>query len=917
MRPIRSVSVLMPTWQGMEFLERVLAALAAQRIDLPWDFLAIDSGSRDGTYEHLLGWSRRFPVPMRVQRIHQVEFDHGDTRNLLAARSQGDLLVFMTQDAIPADELFLARLVRNFDDSRVGGAYCRNLPRPDAEILTRAFSAQDPGYQPGRRETRIDDPRAYAALSSDERRLLYNFNDVASAVRRELWERHPFPRTAFGEDVLMARALLEAGHTVVYDDQACVEHSHDYDADESYSRGFIDGRFNAEWLDRICVGSESDARVLTERQLARDREALAAAGLAPAVLARELERARALRLATFLGLYEGGRTERRRPTTRMRADGRVKVLFVVHGFPPDTWAGTEIYTQNLASELQRRGHEVVVLARVGAERPVGEGGPEDFSVEEAHFQGLRVLRLVHRLEHTRLRDSYHQPRAEAAFRRVLLAERPDVVHFQHLIHTSAGLVHVAQELGVPSIVHCHDYWALCARVQLIRPDGERCDHNRGSGCYLCVKEKALARIPLAERLDGAAGDLVGALVESAARTELVPEGLRRSLEGYTDLAARQEYVLGAFAAADLRISPSRFLRAKLLESGAFEPHTFLFSDNGMRTDHVRALEKRPAPGGRLRLGFVGSLVWYKGGEVLLRALRELARLPIELHVHGAFAPASDPHHAELARLAEGAAVTFHGRFDNARLAEVYAGIDVLVVPSVWFENSPITIHEAHLFRTPVVTSDIGGMAEYVRDGVDGLHFAVGDARDLAAKLRRLLDEPGLLERLGRDFPPIKTLEEDAAAAEFRYRALASLVRRAKGPRLLLELGARASARREGPVEEQGRDYLLLRPGGAAVEYDLGAAGAGRRELRLALLALGGEPGVEFGGRVLLDGREVHRIEPFRADGEDQLREEALALELGPRARLRVEVALGAGGPEAHLRLVALRVHEARPQEDLP
>ena len=107
---------------------------------------------------------------------------------------------------------------------------------------------------------------------------------------------------------------------------------------------------------------------------------------------------------------------------------------------------------------------------------------------------------------------------------------------------------------------------------------------------------------------------------------------------------------------------------------------------------------------------------------------------------------------------------------------VYAEIDVLLVPSLWWENSPVTIHEAFLTGTPVVASGIGGMAEYVRDGIDGLHFAVGDDLDLAAKLRRFLDEPCLAAELARGAPAVKTIEQDAAATEARYRALCCIVR---------------------------------------------------------------------------------------------------------------------------------------------
>ncbi len=367
MRPIRSVSVLMPTWQGMEFLGRVLEALAGQRLELPWDMTVVDSGSTDGTWELLQGAREQFPVPLRLERIHQVEFDHGDTRNLLAARSSGDLLVYLTQDAIPVGSDWLARVVANFSDERVAAVTCRNVPRPDADLLTRVFSRDDPGYANARRERRLPPAGVYAGLSPEERRQLYNFNDVASALRRELWERHPFPRTDFGEDVLLARALLEAGWTVVYDADAAVEHSHDYDEAESYRRGAIDGRFNAEWLDRVCIRVPQDVEILTARLAAADAEALAGMGIVPERRPALVERATRLRRATIQGLYDGGTSARRRPATRVLARSPLSILYVVHGFPPDKWAGTEIYTLNLAREMERRGHRVTILARAPAE----------------------------------------------------------------------------------------------------------------------------------------------------------------------------------------------------------------------------------------------------------------------------------------------------------------------------------------------------------------------------------------------------------------------------------------------------------------------------------------------------------------------------------------------------------------------
>jgi len=133
-------------------------------------------------------------------------------------------------------------------------------------------------------------------------------------------------------------------------------------------------------------------------------------------------------------------------------------------------------------------------------------------------------------------------------------------------------------------------------------------------------------------------------------------------------------------------------------------------------------------------------------------------------------------------------------------------------------------------ETPVVASGIGGMKELVCDGVDGLHFVPGDDADLAAKMRRFLDEPDLLARLASDPPPVKTIEEDAAATEYRYRALCCVVRERPAQsegRILVECSGAETAAREGPVERQGADMLLLRPGGAAVEYEITGSSAPR------------------------------------------------------------------------------------------
>lgn len=445
-----------------------------------------------------------------------------------------------------------------------------------------------------------------------------------------------------------------------------------------------------------------------------------------------------------------------------RADRALRILVVVHAFPPDTWAGTEVYTLGLATELARLGHELTIVTRAP---PVADEA--EWTLRRETFQGLRVIRVTRRLERLRVRETYAPPEAKAVFERVLDEIAPDVVHVQSILHLSIEWLDVARARGVPYAVTYNDYWAICARVQLMRPNGALCERNQGHGCIVCIRKSRSNLVPLARRVLPA---LEPFLMRRIAR--LHPDRwISRVTRDWREVVARHPTLLERFGRAELGIAPSRFLRDKLLETGAFDPKRLVHSMYGMRapTD-VRAKSPRP-PGVALRAAFVGSLLPYKGVEALVRAMRRLASEPIDLVVHGDHRPASDAFHAKLAELAAGTRTRFAGRFDNARIGEIHRDVDVLVVPSTWYENSPLSIHEAFQHGTPVVTSDFGGMREAVRHDVDGLRFAVGDDRALADALLRLAREQGLVERLAREAPRVKTLAEDAEWFEARLREL--------------------------------------------------------------------------------------------------------------------------------------------------
>ena len=174
---------------------------------------------------------------------------------------------------------------------------------------------------------------------------------------------------------------------------------------------------------------------------------------------------------------------------------------------------------------------------------------------------------------------------------------------------------------------------------------------------------------------------------------------------------------------------------------------------------------------RLRIGFVGTLFWHKGVHVLLDAVRALPEGRFEVKLFGD-TNVFPPYVATLKKAAEGLPVEFMGGFDETRTRDVYASIDVLVVPSIWPENSPLVIHEAFMAGVPVIGSRQGGIPELVTHGESGLLFDSGSSSELAAVICSLIEHPERLHLLRSNLPAVKSIDNDAREWESIYSDLA-------------------------------------------------------------------------------------------------------------------------------------------------
>jgi glycosyltransferase involved in cell wall biosynthesis len=192
---------------------------------------------------------------------------------------------------------------------------------------------------------------------------------------------------------------------------------------------------------------------------------------------------------------------------------------------------------------------------------------------------------------------------------------------------------------------------------------------------------------------------------------------------------------------------------------AIVPTTFIadaYARNGFRGEMTRIpfgvdidrREKPAATAGRpIVLGFVGQLMAHKGPDILIEAARA-ALLPenYEVRIYGS--EGQDPAYmARLRRDAAGLPVRFMGTFPSSEMRAVLDTFDVLVIPSRWYENSPLVLLNALASHTPVIVSDVAGMTEFVQDGVNGFAFERGSAAALAKILRRIAADRTILPRM--------------------------------------------------------------------------------------------------------------------------------------------------------------------------
>src|SRR5271165_4642213 len=421
----------------------------------------------------------------------------------------------------------------------------------------------------------------------------------------------------------------------------------------------------------------------------------------------------------------------------------LKVLLTVHQFFPRGYHGTERYTLDLATELARAGHEVVILtASHVPEDSIGE------DVIEYAYNGLRV-RAIDLVQNSRVEfsASYYRPDLNDLFARILLEERPDVVHCAHLLFLGVSFLDVVRHTGCPIVFTMTDYFGICWTNKLLTCGGKECrgpDRNNNN----CVQDVLGCSLPISdpEPVIRFSGRIVRWLPFLTSLVEIflkTPRFQRTSYPSVIDgIRKRRGIIEGSYRSVDHFIVATAVLEKKYrqhglktcvitrLPFGITQPTADEIRLLGARYEELR-LTDRP-----LVFGFVGQIARHKGVDLLVRGFANICPANTELHVIGNLE--QDPIFAnELRAIAStDHQIRFFPPFPTTEIYKVLGKIDVLVLPSIWSENAPLILLNGLASRTFVAVSDVPGMTEFIVPEKTGLIFAAKSSKAIEEMLIR-------------------------------------------------------------------------------------------------------------------------------------------------------------------------------------
>jgi glycosyltransferase involved in cell wall biosynthesis len=359
------------------------------------------------------------------------------------------------------------------------------------------------------------------------------------------------------------------------------------------------------------------------------------------------------------------------------------------------------------------------------------------------------------------------------FSKILDKIKPDIVHIQHLLYLSTTVIEDIKKRDIPIVFTLHDYWLICPQGQLFKNNSTICDNKAYLECLSCIPHQLCIRKNVfyyyyffKKILPDSLFQLIKKNYINYAKTSFITPD-----EAIKQINKRAQRMRDICSKVNLFIAPSNFLKKKFIEFG-IPQEKILFSQYGFNLDRFKDFKK--VSSNKLRFAFIGNILPAKGIHILIEAFNKVKNKDVELKIYGkviSYKGLLESYLKYIKDLAKNKNIRFMGGFDNRDIVNIFSQIDVLVIPSVWPENSPLVIQEAFASKTPVIASRVGGIPELIQDGVNGLLFGVNKVDSLYEKIMYIVDNPKLIEELKENIKPPKDIKVNAQEIEEIYKRL--------------------------------------------------------------------------------------------------------------------------------------------------
>ncbi len=413
----------------------------------------------------------------------------------------------------------------------------------------------------------------------------------------------------------------------------------------------------------------------------------------------------------------------------------MRILFVIHGFLPFSSTGVETYTYTLAKALSRKNDVLVYTARFDPLK-------KKYSDFDYTYSGIKVRGFYYDSVYKNLSETYRDRKLDEKFAEIVREFRPDIVHFQHLIFHSAGYTETTSDLKIPSLLTLHDFYYFCPNLgQRLFLGRYRCRNKIPLKCAICYRTSKLNISPVDTKIykQTEGNFLFERIRDSLPHLSYLVKGLRllRIHPTPDEMLEREREMLKFLGRINLLISPSLYY--KNFYEGYTGHSNIIHLDYGF--EKAGKYRKKKKQSSKLRLGFAGTISRHKGVHLLIE-LAERLKDSVRILIWG-----NDKNDLILAkRLKSQRNIEFRGEFGPEDKGRIYGEIDYLVVPSVWEENSPLVIHEALLYGTPVIASRRGGNPELIREGRNGFLFDPDERDSLTNLIKKILQEKIRIEK---------------------------------------------------------------------------------------------------------------------------------------------------------------------------